>query len=143
MLLTSLTAEPTIQRYEDKGRGRNTLSRTFVSCSLHFLVKHVVELMTSGDSSFLECCLLEGVHGGDEEENISRTPVISWEKEAPLLLGVEHGAAAILWIWSLISLCLVMRSPRLLVNQLDDLSSLHWDLCIDHLYVQHPENTEI
>ena len=80
MLLTSLTAEPTIQRYEDKGRGRNTLSRTFVSCPYHLLVKLVVEPMTSGDSRFLECCLLEGVHDGDEEENISRTPVISWEK---------------------------------------------------------------
>ena len=30
-----------------------------------------------------------------------------------------------------------------LVTQLDDLSPLYWDLCIDHLYLQHPENTTI
>ena len=44
---------PTIQRFEDEGREGSLLSRTFVSCSLHFLVKLVVELMTSSDSSFL------------------------------------------------------------------------------------------
>ena len=30
-----------------------------------------------------------------------------------------------------------------LVTQLDDLFPLYWDLCIDHLYFQHPESTEI
>ena len=30
-----------------------------------------------------------------------------------------------------------------LVYQLDDLSSLNWDLCIDLLYLQHPEKTKI
>ena len=30
-----------------------------------------------------------------------------------------------------------------LVTQLDDLSPFHWDLCIDHLYFQHAENTGI
>ena len=30
-----------------------------------------------------------------------------------------------------------------LATQLDDLSPLYWDLGIDHLYFQPPENTEI
>ena len=32
---------------------------------------------------------------------------------------------------------------ELAVTQLDDLSPLYWDLGINHLYFQHPENAEI
>ena len=41
------------------------------------------------------------------------------------------------------TICCYSATQLVSLTQLDDLSPLYWDLCIDHLYFQHPENTEI
>ena len=44
-----------------------------------------------------------------------------------------------------VAVVVVVAEPRYnqLSTQLDDLSPLHLDLCINHLYFRHPENTEV
>ena len=121
--LSHCSTVPSTKRFERQGNKWGTLSLTIISCSSHFSLEGEAKTVPWGDSNSwtVACCnglttVTSSAASQPAAQLGRRTSAgrrsLPGRRNRPSLTGLRTALEAILKMWSLISLCLVMRSPQ-------------------------------